>query len=238
MKQLILLISLMSAFVFHTDAQESNRIIQSQAFENAIQQSPQVQLIDVRTPVEYQSGHIAHAINFDVHGAFFEQQIQSLDRKKPVYAYCKSGKRSAQAAQILEAKGFNVIELKGGIKQWQQDKMPLTAPQIGVSNSPQKRTLEKAIENGKLTIVHFDATWCADCEKTNTVINKFVSRKDNSAQQLSIDADNNPELVKELDIHELPTLLIYRHGQKISQHSGLINKRFLKQAISDKKIEN
>ena len=79
-----------------------------------------VQLIDVRTPREYHSGHISDALNMDVfQQSTFRTTANELDKKKPVYLYCQSGNRSQKAARILKKMGFDQIyDLKGGYRSW------------------------------------------------------------------------------------------------------------------------
>ncbi len=86
----------------------------------------EVQLIDVRTPEEYADGHIEDATNLNVYDKnFIEEAMKSLDSSKPVAVYCRSGKRSADAAQKLSEKGFKVINLKGGILAWKANNLPI-----------------------------------------------------------------------------------------------------------------
>ncbi len=88
-------------------------------FESYIAQ-PGVQLVDVRTPSEYLEGHLEGAQNIDVKGDNFVEQAQArLDRRKPVAVYCRSGRRSAMAAQQLVKVGYKVTNLDGGIIDWQ-----------------------------------------------------------------------------------------------------------------------
>ena len=71
------------------------------AFAEYIQQ-PDVQLVDVRTAEEYAEGHIEGAHLIDVEKADFVAKARSvLDPSKPVAVYCKSGRRSARAAELL-----------------------------------------------------------------------------------------------------------------------------------------
>lgn len=79
-----------------------------------------VQLIDVRTPKEYRSGHISKAVNIDVfQQSSFRPAVEKLDKNKPVYLYCRSGNRSQKAARILSDMGFDEIyDLKGGYMSW------------------------------------------------------------------------------------------------------------------------
>lgn len=85
-----------------------------------------VQLVDVRTPEEYSQGHIAGARNIDFYDkSFVTEAVKALDKSRPVAVYCRSGKRSAAAAGQLVAKGYKVVNLKGGVIAWTKDKMPL-----------------------------------------------------------------------------------------------------------------
>lgn len=78
-----------------------------------------IALIDVRTPAEYQKGHIPDSKNIDFFGARFEVDISRLPKDEPVVLYCQSGRRSEAAAEMLAKEGFRkVITLKGGISGW------------------------------------------------------------------------------------------------------------------------
>lgn len=79
---------------------------------------PNIQLVDVRTSAEYAEGHIPGAINIDITGAMFDKQIATLDSKRPVAVYCRSGNRSKIAARKLALKGFKVYELDKGFNKW------------------------------------------------------------------------------------------------------------------------
>ncbi|MDE6263510.1 MAG: rhodanese-like domain-containing protein [Paramuribaculum sp.] len=85
-----------------------------------------VQLLDVRTPDEYAEGHIAGARNIDIYDDdFISQATESLDKSKPVAVYCRSGKRSAEAARRLAEKGYKVTNLEGGIIAWTKGNKPV-----------------------------------------------------------------------------------------------------------------
>ena len=85
-----------------------------------------VQLVDVRTPAEFAQGHIADALLIDFKTADFDALCaEQLDKSRPVAVYCRSGKRSAAAAQRLAAAGFTVYNLQGGILEWIGSGKPL-----------------------------------------------------------------------------------------------------------------
>jgi len=80
-----------------------------------------VQLVDVRSPGEYTQGHIENAININVYDKAFTTKTDALDKSKPVYVYCRSGSRSMKAANNLKNRGFNVVNLNGGIGGWMRN---------------------------------------------------------------------------------------------------------------------
>ena len=84
-----------------------------------IVQMEEAQLIDVRTPEEYGEGHIANALNIDYFSDNFVENMEKLDKEKPVVLYCKSGNRSNKSAQKLKESGFSKIyDVDGGITEW------------------------------------------------------------------------------------------------------------------------
>ena len=89
--------------------------LSSDQFEEMIQDKT-IQLIDVRTVAEYSEGHIPGSININVLDNEFGTNIEELLQKdRPVAVYCKSGRRSRNAANILVKKGFKVYNLSKGM---------------------------------------------------------------------------------------------------------------------------
>ena len=81
-----------------------------------------VQLIDVRTAVEFYKGHIKNAKNIDFLSPDFDLKMAALDNSKPLILYCRSGRRSAKSVLKLVDKGYEIIyDLQGGIIQWMSE---------------------------------------------------------------------------------------------------------------------
>ena len=80
--------------------------------------SDSVLLLDVRTADEYEAGHIANAKNIDVLKSDFKDKTSALPAGKQIAVYCRSGKRSLVAANILAKMGYKVINLRGGWLEW------------------------------------------------------------------------------------------------------------------------
>jgi rhodanese domain protein len=91
-------------------------------FEALLARDATVQLVDVRRPDEFASGHIEGAQLIDVtESDFLDRAQKALDPKRPVAVYCRSGKRSLRAAQMLQKVGFKVIyNLDTGYLGWAQ----------------------------------------------------------------------------------------------------------------------
>lgn len=78
-------------------------------------------ILDVRTTEEVEEGYLPNALNIDIYkGQGFVDEIEKLDKSKNYYIYCRSGKRSAQACQIMDQLGFNnTYNLLGGMMEWE-----------------------------------------------------------------------------------------------------------------------
>lgn len=77
------------------------------------------QFIDVRTPEEYASGHAYRARNIPLDT--LRDNLDRLDKNEPVYVICQTGRRSKEAAEILNAEGFpQVISITGGTAAWKE----------------------------------------------------------------------------------------------------------------------
>ena len=83
-------------------------------------------ILDVRTPQEYQSGHLENATNIDYSSQNFKDEVGNLDKTETYLVYCRSGNRSREAAKIMKELGFEKIyNLEGGISQWQAEGLPV-----------------------------------------------------------------------------------------------------------------
>ncbi|TET99915.1 MAG: rhodanese-like domain-containing protein [Anaerolineales bacterium] len=80
-------------------------------------------LIDVRTPQEFTSGHIQNAINISVET--LQARLDEVPGGSPVVVYCRSGNRSASAAQILTENGYQQVYDLGGIRDWVAQGLPI-----------------------------------------------------------------------------------------------------------------
>ncbi len=86
-----------------------------QEFIAKVKETKNAQLLDVRTPQEWDAGKIASSNCINYNDANFKQNLSKLDKNKPVFVYCAAGGRSSKAAPILQEAGFKyVYNLSGG----------------------------------------------------------------------------------------------------------------------------
>ncbi|MEG6523589.1 rhodanese-like domain-containing protein [Desulfotomaculum sp. 1211_IL3151] len=82
--------------------------------------SDDILLIDVREPYEFEEGYISNSINIPL--GQLDNRLSELSKDQSIVVYCRSGRRSAAAAEIFVINGFlKVYNLKGGILQWPYD---------------------------------------------------------------------------------------------------------------------
>ena len=110
--------------------QQNYENLDVQKFAELIKSSD-VTILDVRTVKEFSEGHINGALNIDVDGdGFLEEANMVLDKTKTIAVYCRSGRRSADAASKLADAGFKVVNLSGGILAWQKAELEVTKREV------------------------------------------------------------------------------------------------------------
>ncbi|GEC71722.1 Rhodanese-related sulfurtransferase [Flavobacterium flevense] len=121
-KSLFAIILLFSLFSCHAQTSQNIKTVEVTAFAKEIKTAKKPQIIDVRTPEEFAEGHIKNAANIDWQGDQFILNAEKLNKNKPVYVYCRSGKRSQKASEKLSELGFKEIyNLDGGYLQWKAE---------------------------------------------------------------------------------------------------------------------
>jgi hydroxyacylglutathione hydrolase len=91
----------------------------------------QVSLIDVRRDTEWTEGHVETAEHHFL--GRLRDAIPNINKSKPIVLQCRTGKRSAIAASLLQAAGVkDVINMIGGMIQWQQSGLPVVRDDMQV----------------------------------------------------------------------------------------------------------
>jgi thioredoxin len=193
-------------------------------FEKKMASYPDVQLIDVRTPKEYERGHLPGAKNIDVNGDDFEGHASALDKDRPVFVYCKSGHRSAEACTKLADMGFkNVHGLDGGIEAWGSAGKSVIQSAVSNTGTVTQEDVYELANQKKYVLVDYNATWCGPCKKMIPILDKLVENRMDSLLLVKIDADENHALMEKKQVSSIPYLELYKDGKLVWTYTGMIS---------------
>ncbi|MBS3914395.1 MAG: thioredoxin [Bacteroidetes bacterium] len=217
----------------NSNSQQIKTSLSATEFSEKIKGDSNAQILDVRTAGEYARGYIAGSKNVDWNGSDFDKNIESIIKDKPVYVYCLSGMRSAEAAQHMRESGYKtVFEMDGGLLQWRKAGLPEITQAAPKKLTMTKAQLDSIIQKNNIVFVDFYADWCGPCKKMKPVLEEIATEKKDSLLLLRIDADLNPLLMRQMYIDELPTLLIYKNHQRKSTVIGIATKEELLKNIA------
>ena len=100
--------------------------LRAKEFEQKLAATTDYILIDVRTPKEYEKGHIQNAVNISYFGSDFSAKVDALPKDKLIFMYCQTQHRSPLASKLMKKKGFTrIIDLSGGFMKWEKNKLPI-----------------------------------------------------------------------------------------------------------------
>lgn len=205
-------------------------LLNADDFEKGIAKKENIQLLDVRTPGEYNAGHISQSLlaNWNDRKEF-ERRVSFLDKNKPIYVYCLAGGRSHAAAEKLKADGFNVFELQGGVNAWKSAGKALegTPSEAGM-------TLEQfngALSSAQVILVDVGAEWCPPCKKMEPVINELKKKHEGKFLLVNVDGGRDQEIVGHYKVKELPVFMVFKDGKLTWRKDGIATIEELESAL-------
>ena len=193
--------------------------------------TPGAQILDVRTAGEYQSGHIANALQANwLDEKEFKKRTQHLDKSKTVYIYCQSGGRSASAQEVLMQAGYQVVNLEGGMSNWKMQQMPVE----GSGNAVEMRVVDfkKLIQSNAYVLVDVGATWCPPCRKMQPVMDALKQAPPKPFYFLAVDGGQDIEVMKSIQASELPTFILFKNGKEVWRKVGIAPQADFEKAFS------
>ena len=231
MKSKFLSLVLLS-FLFISCQGQSSKAIQTvdvKSYAEKLKTTEKPQLLDVRTPEEFSTGHIENAKNVNWNGSNFVAEANKYDKSKPIFVYCKVGGRSAQAADKLSELGFKEIyNLDGGIMKW--DAAGNAKPSdkiIGMCD----QEYGDLIKSSDKVLIDFNAKWCAPCKKMKLYILKMQAEMKDKIKIVQLDADENKTIVEQMKLDGLPTIIVYEKGKEVWRNVGYISEEDLKKHL-------
>jgi rhodanese-related sulfurtransferase len=97
--------------------------IEATAVQAKLNEKPKPLVLDVRESSEYAAGHIAGSTLIPLHQ--LSNRMSELPQDREIICVCASGSRSSSAARKLASNGYTVLNLSGGMGQWQRAKLPV-----------------------------------------------------------------------------------------------------------------
>ena len=218
------ILSFLFAFTLISCGAQTQTSLTADEFEKAINKDS-IQLLDVRTPEEYASGHIKNTLlaNWNDEKEF-NSKITFVDKNKPVYVYCLAGGRSAAAAEKMRTMGFeNVYELKGGINAWRAGNKILEGETASKQLSPE--AFATAIKASKIVLVDFGAVWCPPCKKMEPVLNNLQKNNPDKFILLRVNGGKDVNLLKKYSVTALPVFIIFKEGKQVWRKDGIATEK-------------
>jgi thioredoxin len=219
---LILCLTVFSLMICRAQRAE---VLTTDAFQQKLSETPEKQVLDVRTKEEFSGDRLPDALNADfTKTEEFTERVRFLDKNKPVFVYCLSGGRSQKAAEYLTKQGFReVYDMKGGMRSWLVDQKPVAA---GSSRNKKPGMTEAAFHQEverhapRLVLADFGARWCPPCKKMAPEMERLSKELTGTLVVLPVDVDEHQTLSQVKKVNVLPTLILYKNGKVVWQHEG------------------
>ena len=215
---------LFSVIIISCTAQ-TKKALTADEFEKEITGKENIQILDVRTPGEFFSGHIKNALQADWNDKKeFERRLAFVDKSKPVYVYCLAGGRSAAAADKMRKAGFtNVYELAGGTNAWRAANKSLEG------NSTEKQMtndeLNASINSSKTVLVDFGASWCPPCKQMEPVLKSLTENNKEKFALVKVDGGRDQDILQAYKVTALPVFIVFKDGKEVWRKDGIATEK-------------
>ena len=127
----------------------------------------------------------------------------------------------------MRSSGFtDVYEMEGGMMQWRSEKLPETrssATKVTPSGM-NRQAFDALINSDKTVLVDFYAEWCIPCKKMEPYLREISTDLKNTVVVIRINADENPDLCRELGINAIPVLQVYKNKKMTWTNTGFVEK--------------
>lgn len=242
MKKLLFSIGLIFSFIMASCQQPSSsgssgekiyQTVSVEKFSQLLEQNASAFIIDVRTPQEFNSGHITGAVNVDIYDANFKTVLSKLDKSRKVLVYCKSGGRSSSAMEMMKEMGFSeVYNLNGGMLAWSNANQPIeNANAATASTGMSEEQYLKKVADHPMVLVDFNAVWCGPCKKMMPILEKIVADQQGKLTLMKVDADENPDLMRAKKIQGIPYFELYKEGKLVWSTMGMTDEATIVQQL-------
>jgi thioredoxin 1 len=192
------------------------------------------QLVDVRTTEEFLRGHLKKATNLNFNDDNFEDLVKAkLDKTRPVFVYCFSGRRSADAAIFLRDLGFKeVYDMAGGFAKWTSSSKPYASDNITTQPIAAftLENLDRVVKSNDVVLIDFYAEWCGPCKKMTPILNK-IADENKGIKLLKIDAEKSDNIASAFKVEEIPTYVIIKKSRQVWRGVGEMTEAEMKEIL-------
>ena len=98
-----------------------------------------------------------------------------------------------------------------------------------------KANFNSIINDTKPVVVDFHAVWCGPCKAQSPILKDLASELGDRVRVIKIDVDQNPEIAGRFQIQSVPTLMVFKNGQTLWRHSGVVSKSQLLSILDQNK---
>ena len=226
----VLFSTLLMAMAFTCTAQSTIQL-NAADFSNSTTGVDSIQLLDVRTAGEYNTGHIKNSLQADWNDRKeFSRRISFIDKSKPVYVYCLSSGRSSAAAKEMTLMGYEkIFVLEGGLNAWKTANKPIE----GKTNEPQMSIgdFDAAVKSSKVILVDFGAIWCAPCKKMEPVLKSLQANNNGKFKLVKVDGGKDEAVLQLNNVTVLPVFIVFKNGKQVWRRDGIATEKELAAAI-------
>ncbi|MCF0055423.1 thioredoxin domain-containing protein [Dyadobacter sp. CY356] len=226
------LVALLFQTLAFAQTQPRQDLLTFEQFESKLKAAGKdAQILDARLPEEYTQNHLEGAVSFNIaNKADFEKESAKLNKDKPVFIYSIGNGRSGVLAKDLRSVGFkDVTEIPGGLSKW----IGLGKPVIStVGKGLNREEYTASLKSDKLVLVDFGSRYCGACKKLAPAVDSIKNEQAGTLKVVKIEAYENKELVKELGITSLPTLVLYKNNEVIWKKIGVTPKKEIEKALA------
>ncbi len=226
-KVLNLIILIASFFLTISSNAQIVRDVSAQEFKRLIDTEQGI-ILDVRTPKEFALGQIENASSLNFYDTDFESKLKLIQKSETLYVYCRSGGRSAKAAEILINLGqFEVYNLVGGMGAWQRANYPVIVTADSKDENIKSLSVydfDSLLKSYNTVLVDFHTQWCVPCKKMIPIVDELEKELKGEVLVIRIDLDGSKELAKKYEIIAVPTFVVFENSLEVWRNEGLITK--------------
>lgn len=237
MKKYITPLILLLAICFLPLSAQNTKIehISSTVFQKLIEKQEGT-LQDVRTETEFANGHLPKAVQLNYYALDFNKKHLLLPKDEPIFLYCNTGWRSRRAAETLVKNNYTqVYILKHGIMEWELFDLPVIVEPNARPDQKDKMEIEEfqeLINSDELVLIDFYPPWCGPCRQMMPMVDSLQIEFTGKAAVVKINTDASKKLVRSLQLGSVPYFELYKNGNKIFDHSGIIDRKEIIQVLS------